>query len=160
MSTPRSQKITWFHLLPGKLKLRIRMTLKMCQCQDSLFHFPLIITYLEFKEKPGRVGYRSCETFVKIKKISKIENIQILFLHFKFSRILSAKKGFLKEGQVIFLQQGLKQPEKSMCEVQRATLEEVYGTSLNTCQVMYLTKYNRGFPNGRQPFMSKRKNFS
>lgn len=51
----------------------------MCQCQDSLFHFPLIITYLEFKEKPGRVGYRSCETFVKIKnfcslKMSHLEN--------------------------------------------------------------------------------------
>ena len=79
----------------------------MCQCQDSLFHFPLIITYLEFKEKPGRVGYRSCETFVKIKKISKIENIQILFLHENNFQGFCQQKGFSKGGSSDFSAVGL-----------------------------------------------------
>ena len=79
----------------------------MCQCQDSLFHFPLIITYLEFKEKPGRVGYRSCETFVKIKKISKIENIQILYGMKIIFKDFVSKKGFSKGGSSDFSAVGL-----------------------------------------------------
>ena len=50
----------------------------MCQCQDSLFHFPLIITYVEFKEKPGRVVYRSCENVIFQDQSKNVSHFQLL----------------------------------------------------------------------------------
>ena len=104
----------------------------LCQCQDSLFHFPYHYMENSKEQKEGVFLY-----------MWNTSGLSFFLISLKKSQ---------RKGQVISAD--FSSP-KSMCEVQGATLEEVYGTGLNTCQVMYLTKYNRGFPNGRQPFMSK-----